>query len=267
MKRRLRTNSLHSTPRWRCRAVSDSIGESRVSFWVMWLRRRLPVSVLLACILGGVAVVFWPHRCPVQLKLVSVDRDGMVDDTGADLWLVGLSVSNRYNLPLAFFKSGTKGQARVANAWVDAACVQLPDGVGPGRPAGRVFLLVPRGASACRLRVNFAYAHESLRHALGIGLMEPPSRGALRCQQVVRWASPWLFGRIWRANASPTFFTPSWHRTVITPELLLEPSPGRATNAFDGADDPRRPPDAAGPFRLHFECHRGGAGEAGCWTL
>ena len=194
------------------------------------MRRGLAIFIALTCVLAGVAYVLWPSPCPIKINLVSIEPLEMVNDNGADLCWVTLEASNCCTVPLAFFEKETLAQAKVGTKWVDAQQALLPAGIGVRSP-GEFRLLLPSTADACRLRLCFSYQHETLKYALGIGMMYAPTRRALKIQQTVKKVSPPLFNHIWRSNSPPDrFYAHSRRHMVTTPELSLRP--GQVPLAF-----------------------------------
>jgi hypothetical protein len=185
-------------------------------------RRLLLAAIIIACILAGLANSFLPHSCPIDLKLLSVEPAGVLNDSGIDLCWVTLSVSNRCGLPLVFVKGTAKGQVKLANRWIDADNVSFPYRLRPTIPE-KATVLLPQNSEACRLDLTFSYEHETLKYALGIGLMEPPSLAAARCQSIVRAISPPLFNYIWRTSASPRTHWLSRRFRSITPQVNIPP--------------------------------------------
>jgi hypothetical protein len=60
----------------------------------MRARNLVALTVAAAGLLGLLATAALRSRCPVDLKLVSIEPSGMVDDDGTESWLVTLSMSN-----------------------------------------------------------------------------------------------------------------------------------------------------------------------------
>jgi hypothetical protein len=197
------------------------------------MRKPLTISIFLVFGLCGLGVALWPASCPIEMKLLSMEPATLIDDAGSELYLVTLSVSNTCGVPIRLSKKMTKGQARIADRWIETEGITLPARLGLWR-SSEIEILVPKDTEACRLNLCFRYEHETLKYALGIGMSEAPTLRALRCQQIVYWVSPWLFNQIWRRNASPGGFKLSRPRTAVTPAIiLLRGAPG-ADNAFVG---------------------------------
>lgn len=116
---------------------------------------------IAAAVIALLAVLLWPSgpNCrPPELSFTAREPAGIIDDRGAEMWLVTLGVSNtndplRPENCLCLEYSREALEARVANRWFRL------DGVLPARvDAGRTnttWLLVPAGADRCRVSLRY----------------------------------------------------------------------------------------------------------------
>jgi hypothetical protein len=127
--------------------------------------KRLPKSV--ACAITGVGalgvtvVLLSLARCPIELKLQSLEHAVIIDDQGQELWFMTLSIRNKRGLPLVCDGNKTRLQIKIRNEWVEVA-EPFRFGWLSASAAKQCLVVVPHGVDACRLRLRFSYQHTRL---------------------------------------------------------------------------------------------------------
>ena len=124
------------------------------------------ISVIVAVLVGVLAVISlsWPAHRPPVLKLETLEPAGITDDSGSEMWLATLSLSNSYSGAHPeerdlFFKD-SRTEARVTNRWVTVE--GMLGTLGHSRLAAgqkcRRMLLLPAGTDSCRITLRYAGA-------------------------------------------------------------------------------------------------------------
>ena len=168
------------------------------------------------------AMLFWPEppaRCPLALSVVSVEPADIYDDSGAEMWLATLSISNSDVRPRRpenglYIKNGGKAiEARVAGRWVEVeggfACK-----LDPQDTCARSFLLPP-GAESCRVRLEYARA------------VFVRGRTAWFAERLPRWIR-YRMSYKFRRWAGFSQYGPSSHWREITLEMPLPPKKSKS---------------------------------------
>jgi hypothetical protein len=109
----------------------------------------LLLSVLVMCVVrhvsnGGLAPV---------VTVLGIEPANIIDDAGAEMWLVTLSISNSVtwpNEPVFVKDSGVSVEAKVANRWVGVAG-QIGDCALSHFQPHRIDVVLPANAGACRI--------------------------------------------------------------------------------------------------------------------
>jgi hypothetical protein len=181
--------------------------------FVMRPRRLIFVTAAVAGVAGLLAVLVWPSRCPITVKLVNVEPAGVIDDAGLEMSLVTLAVSScaeavpSANHTLYLGNRRANVEAKVANRWVEVQDSFYLDRLAPGEES-EVTLLLPAGTEICRLHLKYALASWKWRLA---GLL---ARCGMRMSpKFYRWVG-WPEGR-----------NPRWSVTSV--ELSLAPRSAR----------------------------------------
>ena len=141
------------------------------------MRRRRIVVVIVACSSGLLAWGFWASRPAIQVEVVGIKAAEVIDDTGTEMSLVTLSMTNRLGSETLFLgHDGAKVDARVAGAWIEVRETFLPSQLGANESKEASFF-VPGGADRCRIRLQYALVSVAWR--LGgslsrLGIKLPP---------------------------------------------------------------------------------------------
>jgi len=139
-------------------------------------------TTVLAAVVAGVgwllALVLWNSAPAVQVRVVSSEPAGMLDDTGAQMYLMTLAVSRppQSKDALYFWDNHAKVEARVSGHWSEVQNSFSLATLG-ANSTKEALLLVPRDADLCRIHLR--YARASLRWRLGgllwrCGIKMPP---------------------------------------------------------------------------------------------
>src|SRR5215510_4705861 len=137
-------------------------------------RRRILAGVIVACIVGVLAVLLWPERTkivPPYVSLVKIESAGVTDDEGTEMWWVTLSIRNTNNVPFdpensryirscLYVEDGARPmEANVANRWIP-----IRGGLGcymsPGKNH-KISFIMPAGANSCRASLKYTHAEMS----------------------------------------------------------------------------------------------------------
>ena len=172
----------------------------------MHARRLVAIVVPVVGVAGLLAAWMWSSRCPVELKLVSMEPSGILDDTEKEFSLVTLGVRPFHRGSFVFADQYITVEAKVANRWVETRNRSTLIWTEPGNDREVQFLL-PFGAQACRLHLKYAPESLSLRLWRHLGL---------RWQRKV-YASPKLVHWFWPKQNS--ILRSNWRS--IRPELAF----------------------------------------------
>ena len=159
------------------------------------------------------AALIWPSKssAPLRLNFVNMQPSGIQEDDGAEPWLIALRLTNLDTQSIELAGEWITLEAKVANHWADVKHLSRPMNVWSPRliyPQEHrdILLLLPEGADACRMRLN--YQGEMFSELLKAKL----SRWVWRMPWVVRavrkssTTSKWL----WAPNAQPFRRPPTW---------------------------------------------------------
>jgi hypothetical protein len=143
-----------------------------------------------------------------------METSGVLDDAGAEVWLITLSLSNRSRAALYFAREWATVEAKVAGRWAEAKNQCQFDHL-RAHENREVVIFLPSRAGACRLRFQY--------------LPEPLKLRFMRwCGQLGLWRLPWcraLAARVlpvgWRQPLRSDIIgrSPRWRE--IQAELLL----------------------------------------------
>jgi hypothetical protein len=189
--------------------------------------RRVLGVAFAVFIAVALAVVIWssrPVHCPLVLNIVSGEPAGIDDDTGQEMWLATLSLSNSDAGPPSpqhsvYFKNGGKGiEVKVGTHWIEVDAV-LDLALAPGQKH-EILLLVPAGTEACRIRLKYTGSRLVNGRLLWI---------AERLPQFVRFRMSYKFWR-W---VGLTRYGPNSHWRDVILELPLPSTSGRPGSISD----------------------------------
>jgi hypothetical protein len=161
--------------------------------------------VLFAVIAVGLAVLVfercWPSRPQIAVKFARIEHGEIIDDTGAESWLVALTLTNLSGTSLYFSHDWITVETKIAEHWVETENRLHLSGLGPDG-CSELALILPFASDGCRVHLRFAST--SFEYRL-IGQLE---RLHVRLPAAVyRWAYP------------PEGKRPSW-RTVSLDVVL-----------------------------------------------
>ena len=180
----------------RARGVRDLDSNMNARTWL--------VGAVVLALAGVMLVCCWAPRvwpAPPQLPLVRVEPVGMIDASGADLWMVTFALSNTNAANPAdsradelYVRTGPRAlEARVGNHW--RAVTETP-ALLPGilcLPPGRRCesqLLTPAGTDACRLWLRYTGVRRSpslKSWAAALAARLPPSLSSRLSYKFWRW--------------------------------------------------------------------------------
>jgi hypothetical protein len=116
---------------------------------------------LTALFAGYAAVDLWltmlasPDQCSVSLRKVSSEPSGIFDETGLELDLVHLAVSNQTTALVLF--NGVMAEARFGEEWVAAPSPSPLSPISPFRETEEL-ALIPKRADAYRLGFDYTFS-------------------------------------------------------------------------------------------------------------
>jgi hypothetical protein len=198
----------------------------------MRVRSLAAVTVAAAGLLGLLASAALRSRCPVDLKLVSIEPGGMVDDDGTELWLVTLSISNRSASTLTVANESASAQAKVTSRWVEAEYLSSIGDLGR-HATKQVLLLVPFSTDACRLGIKY------LPEPLHLRLMRMSAKLGLWRYSWYRALARRVFPVGWLEPLRSDFIGRSPHWRLMTPDVTFPQMPAGRPGAGDRAHDER----------------------------
>ena len=103
------------------------------------------LTILLVC---GFALALLPSSS-LEVQIGSVEPSGIFDQSGRELWLVNLTLSNRFGGPVVFSNRWIQAEARVNGSWTESGDKFAADSSG-------LLLLVPSGADKCRFHLTYS---------------------------------------------------------------------------------------------------------------
>jgi len=190
-------------------------------------RNVLIVGIVTAGVGLLVAVVVFanPLRRPPVFHVVGLEPAGVVDDSGVELALLTLSISNAEafpNQPLFVRNAGVPLQVRIAGHWGEVRWPQseakLANLTLSPLKAKSATLLVPAGAEACRISFKYAGAVTTSKWCL--------ARLAERLPSFVRFRIPWFWNWVGFEHYRPSS---NWRNCTL--EAPLPPGPPNGTGA------------------------------------
>jgi hypothetical protein len=223
----------------------------------MRARKIASIGVAATGALVLFAAAFWPSRRPVDVKLVRMERSGMIDDDGTEPWLVALSISNRSGGVLTLAEETVGVEACVNSLWVGAKPVGTVSNLRRGSQS-ELLVLVPFRAGSCRLRIRYLPEPLKLRFTrtlANLGMWRHSwSRALARRLFPVGWLEPLRSDYVGRS--------PRWK--VVTPEVPLDPRTAGHPGSFSRAHNERSGVDAGWASRFSFLHLWPGATHRGC---
>jgi len=129
--------------------------------------RRIFAVAIVVCLVALLTMLLWPGQMkldPPSISIVSIERAGVDDDEGKEMWLVTVGIHNPNSAPFAdeslyvakFLYVEDEGQpieVHVTNRWV-AITGRLGCDVRPGDMQTTAWV-VPGGADACRASLKY----------------------------------------------------------------------------------------------------------------
>jgi hypothetical protein len=208
----------------------------------MRARNLVALTVAAAGLLGLLATAALRSRCPVDLKLVSIEPSGMVDDDGTESWLVTLSMSNCSAGVLIVAQESGNAQAKVAGRWVEAEYFSSIGDLAQ-HATKEVLLFVPSGTDACRLGIKY------LPEPLHLRMMWIPARLGLWRYSWYRALACRVFPVGWLEPLRSDYIGRSPHWRLMSPKVTFPQRPAGRSGAYDrahntsaNADGPRQLP-------------------------
>jgi hypothetical protein len=190
------------------------------------------ISAVMAGVATLLAMSIWRLRCPVEVKVVSVEPSAMMSDDGKEIIRVTLSVSNRDSVSVMFDRVATL-QAKVEDRWVEVKQVINLGRIAPDRISEKM-LVMPGGAKACRLQLNYQSEIWKVRLMVSLGLT------GRKLVAKSPWLCKWVWPDQWKTMRTP----PRWKQItleVLLPQLQLT-AKGRLT-AIGVGNKPEIPPE------------------------
>jgi len=133
----------------------------------MRARKLLGGTVAVSVLAVAVALIRTPHTVPHPpvVNLVSVEPFEIVDDTGAEMFLATLSISNPDNPAgpenCIYVRGEGKGiEAKVANRWIGVNA-NLDCRLDPGGGKHEIVFAVPAATDSCRLSFRYTGSRPS----------------------------------------------------------------------------------------------------------
>ncbi len=151
----------------------------------------LAVIMALAALIAGLA---GRSRPPFELKLVSMEPCGVLEEDGTQPWLVTFSLSNPAKQGFQLAGEWIAVEAKVGDNWIDIKHLGAPFNLGGFHRLWRqsereMQFLVPQTSETFRLRLN--YQGERLR----IRVAECLGPGGIKFVQRSPKISRWLWGK------------------------------------------------------------------------
>ena len=167
---------------------------------------------------GLLAWVFWPSPSAIQVATVKIKPAEIADESGAEMSMVTLSISNRLrSVTLLLARDSARIEVNIAGTWVKVPGPFLPSQVRP-KESKEELLIIPGGADRCRIRLQYTFV--SLAWRLGgslsrLGIKLPP--------------------RYWQWAGWPTGLAenPSWKEFRIELPLVPHGAPSRHSAAMN----------------------------------
>ena len=179
-------------------------------------RTRVATIVLATVITGALIVSLWLAPRPVEVKLVSVEPAGIIDDSGAQMRLVVLAVRNRDSVNIEFQRNRIC-EARIASRWAEVSQSFYLERLAPGT-SSEVMLLLPAYANACRLPLK--YQTEMFKWRIWRRVPEGLRGGITKSSRLTKWL--WPKGDSMRKP-------PRWIESNV--DVVLPPSVGQPRTA------------------------------------
>lgn len=172
----------------------------------MWKRRNWLLFAIAAVVSTA---LLWPASIPLQLQLAHIESADVVDDSGNEMRLWTLSITNTDSVWLEVEKHPTV-EFEADDIWVSAE-QELDFGlVAPAQHSTQI-LLLPADAMACRLRVNYRTEPWNARLLQWLG-----DSGR---RQLIRL--PWLANLLWTDQWNRFPGPPRWQRAELTVDAPL----------------------------------------------
>jgi len=111
-------------------------------------------ALVLVAAGGLLEALAWSRQRPIDIRVATVEPSGMVNDAGAEMLLVSLSVSNRDCVDVIFDAANGYEARSAVGDWTPVKYEFTVPRIAPGRQAS-VLLLAPPATSACRLRLHY----------------------------------------------------------------------------------------------------------------
>ena len=171
-------------------------------------------GALMLLIAGFITALCWPREGPIVLTVMGLRPTGILDydflkadesnrvDAAeiSGLETVSMAMSGRATTDeLSEFSVSPEFESRSNGRWVKASgAILLPNMQSDQSRAGsyHVVCLMPKGAEACRIRVDY-YSGLPLGIGNPVARELPPSRASEWAQKGVRAASQSLYRRLW----------------------------------------------------------------------
>jgi hypothetical protein len=223
----------------------------------MRVRSFVAVTVAAAGFLGLLSTASWSSRCPVDLKLVSIEPSGMIGDDGTEPWIVTLSMSNCSPEVLIVAHDSGNPQAEVTNRWVEAEYVSSIGDLGR-HATKQVLLLVPSGTDACRLGIKY------LPEPLHLRLMWMSAKLGLWRYSWSRALGYRVFPSGWTEPFRSDYMGRSPHWRLMSPEVAFPQGPARPAETSDRTHNNRPEMDAGMALQFQIVPDWPGTTVAGC---
>jgi hypothetical protein len=155
-----------------------------------WHNRKLMAIAVLGLGLAAlIAAIYQYSREPFELKVVSAEPSGSLDDAGKECLLVELQIANRGIGVLSCKKEDKWVEARIGTHWVQAENLW---GIGIlfEHDKTPITLLLPAATDTCR--ISFQYQQEPMQISLFRRLGARHERTAARIfpKRLYNWLSP-----------------------------------------------------------------------------
>ena len=144
------------------------------------------------------------RQCPIEVRVANIEPSGMVNDAGAEMLLVSLTITNRDCVDVMFDAAkGFEARSAVGN-WMPVTYEFTVARIAPGRQVS-LLLLAPPATSACRLRLHYQTQIWKCRlmHRLGVRGRTLVARSRLLCKLV------------WPDELKTMPVPPHWRQTTI----------------------------------------------------
>jgi hypothetical protein len=182
----------------------------------MHRRRVILAALIVVAAFGLLAGLVWPPRCPIKVRVAAVERSGMFIDSGRELLMVTLIVSNCDQVAVMFEAVNGFEAKSAEDDWMPMEQAFTIPQIGSGREASLV-LFAPPATSACRLRLHYQTQIWKCRvmESLGLRGRTLVAKSRLLCKLV------------WPDELKTMSVPPRWRQTTIEaviPENTISPS-------------------------------------------